>query len=80
MKGGQVVKDSLTEARKRLADAHTASWFVARVRGRARSPVRPRAGSRLGHLLTVDHYLDWEQVADPQISPDGSQIVYTDAG
>jgi len=28
-------------------------------------------------LLTVDHYLDWEQVADPQISPDGSQIVYT---
>ena len=28
-------------------------------------------------LLTVDHYLDWEQVVDPQISPDGSQIVYT---
>src|SRR5260370_13202906 len=28
-------------------------------------------------LLTVDHYLDWEQVADPQISPDGTQIVYT---
>src|SRR6266704_1625387 len=28
-------------------------------------------------LLTVDHYLDWEQVADPQISPAGSQIVYT---
>jgi dipeptidyl aminopeptidase/acylaminoacyl peptidase len=28
-------------------------------------------------LLTVDHYLDWEQVGDPQLSPDGSQIVYT---
>ena len=28
-------------------------------------------------LLTVDHYLDYEQVSDPQISPDGSQIVYT---
>ncbi len=28
-------------------------------------------------LLTVDHYLDWEQVADPQLSPDGAQIVYT---
>lgn len=28
-------------------------------------------------LLTVNHYLDWEQVGDPQISPDGSQIVYT---
>jgi dipeptidyl aminopeptidase/acylaminoacyl peptidase len=28
-------------------------------------------------LLTVEHYLDWEQVAEPQISPDGSQIIYT---
>src|SRR5205814_2134580 len=28
-------------------------------------------------LLTVNHDLDWEQVADPQISPDGAQIVYT---
>src|SRR5688572_29696394 len=28
-------------------------------------------------LLTVNHYLDWEQVADPQISPDGSQILNT---
>ncbi|MCC7131002.1 MAG: PD40 domain-containing protein, partial [Gemmatimonadales bacterium] len=27
-------------------------------------------------LLTVQHYLNWEQVADPQISPDGSQIVF----
>src|SRR5437868_1082652 len=28
-------------------------------------------------LFTVDKFLDLEQVADPQISPDGSQIVYT---
>jgi dipeptidyl aminopeptidase/acylaminoacyl peptidase len=28
-------------------------------------------------LLTVNHYLDWETAGDPQISPDGSQIVYT---
>ncbi|MGH7506973.1 MAG: TolB family protein, partial [Longimicrobiales bacterium] len=28
-------------------------------------------------LLTVDHYLDWETVGDPQISPDGSQVIYT---
>jgi len=28
-------------------------------------------------LLTVDHYLDWEQVADPQLSPDGAQVLYT---
>ncbi|HEU4995690.1 MAG TPA: S9 family peptidase [Gemmatimonadaceae bacterium] len=28
-------------------------------------------------LFTVAKYLDYEQVADPQISPDGMQIVYT---
>ena len=28
-------------------------------------------------LLTVAHYLDMERVGDPQISPDGSQIVFT---
>src|SRR5260370_2071722 len=28
-------------------------------------------------LLTVEHYLDWEQVADPQLSPDALQVVYT---
>jgi dipeptidyl aminopeptidase/acylaminoacyl peptidase len=28
-------------------------------------------------LLTVNHYLDWEQVAEPQLSPDGQQVVYT---
>jgi len=27
--------------------------------------------------LTLDLYLDWERVSDPQISPDGHQIVYT---
>jgi dipeptidyl aminopeptidase/acylaminoacyl peptidase len=28
-------------------------------------------------LLTVDHYLDFEQVGDPRISPDGKQVIYT---
>jgi dipeptidyl aminopeptidase/acylaminoacyl peptidase len=28
-------------------------------------------------LFTVEKYLDYEQVSDPQISPDGAQIVYT---
>ena len=28
-------------------------------------------------LLTVDHYLDFEQVGDPKISPDGKQVIYT---
>src|SRR6185503_15161456 len=28
-------------------------------------------------LLNVADYLDWEQVGNPQISPDGTQIIYT---
>src|SRR5262245_26324872 len=28
-------------------------------------------------LFTVEKFLDLEQVADPQISPDGTQIIYT---
>ncbi|MGH7568438.1 MAG: prolyl oligopeptidase family serine peptidase [Gemmatimonadales bacterium] len=28
-------------------------------------------------LLTVNHYLDWETVAEPRLSPDGSQVIYT---
>jgi dipeptidyl aminopeptidase/acylaminoacyl peptidase len=27
--------------------------------------------------LSVDHYLDWEFVRNPQLSPDGAQVVYT---
>src|ERR687884_2145418 len=27
--------------------------------------------------LTLDLYLDWESVAGPQLSPDGSQVVFT---
>ena len=38
------------------------------------------AGSALAapakNRLTVDRYLDWEDVARPQLSPDGKQIVY----
>ena len=33
--------------------------------------------TRSDTLLTVDHYLDWETVADPQLSPDGLHIIYT---
>ncbi len=32
---------------------------------------------RADERLTVDHILDWERVADPQVAPDGSQLVYT---
>jgi dipeptidyl aminopeptidase/acylaminoacyl peptidase len=37
----------------------------------------PAAAQEADHFLTLDHYLDWEEVQDPQISPDGRQIVYT---
>jgi dipeptidyl aminopeptidase/acylaminoacyl peptidase len=28
-------------------------------------------------FLSLDHYLEWEDVTDPQLSPDGGQVVYT---
>ncbi|MFL5551644.1 MAG: prolyl oligopeptidase family serine peptidase [Gemmatimonadaceae bacterium] len=33
--------------------------------------------ARSDALLTVDHYLDYEQISDPRISPDGKQVIYT---
>jgi len=33
-------------------------------------------GAELQDRLTVDLFLDWESVSNPQISPDGTQIVY----
>src|SRR5947208_14743120 len=33
--------------------------------------------TRSSTRLTTEHYLDWERVADAQISPDGSRLVYT---
>ncbi|HXE76241.1 MAG TPA: S9 family peptidase [Candidatus Xenobia bacterium] len=35
------------------------------------------AGAEEPKKLSLDLYLEFEQVADPQISPDGAQIVYT---
>ena len=55
-------------ARTTLLLAASALAFAPRV------PAQEKASDT---LLTVGHYLDMEQVADPQISPDGSQIVYT---
>ena len=37
----------------------------------------PAQETRSDTLFTVEKYLDYEQVSDPQISPDGSQIIYT---
>jgi dipeptidyl aminopeptidase/acylaminoacyl peptidase len=41
------------------------------------SPAAPAQETASDTLLTVNHYLDWEQVADPQVAPNGLQIVYT---
>ncbi len=39
----------------------------------AQQPTAPPASKR----VTVADYLEWEDVADPQLSPDGRQIVFT---
>src|SRR4030095_4113786 len=33
--------------------------------------------TRSATLLTTEHYLDWERISDPQISPDASRVLYT---
>ena len=35
------------------------------------------AAEGLARPLALTDYLDWEGVADPRVSPDGSQVVYT---
>jgi dipeptidyl aminopeptidase/acylaminoacyl peptidase len=52
------------------------SFVIAVVAGIAAAPLRAQETAS-DTLLTVDHYLDWEQVSEPQLSPDGAQIVYT---
>ncbi|HXV86035.1 MAG TPA: S9 family peptidase [Gemmatimonadales bacterium] len=37
----------------------------------------PLAAQERADRLTLDLYLEWEQVQDPQVSPDGSQMVFT---
>ncbi len=37
----------------------------------------PAAAQEQENRLTLDLYIDWEQVRSPQVSPDGRQIVYT---
>ena len=37
----------------------------------------PAAAQEQEDRLTLDLYVDWEQVRSPQVSPDGEQIVYT---
>src|SRR5881394_4368583 len=53
------------------------SMSIAAVLAVCLSPAVAAQETASDTLLTVNHYLDWEQVADPQVSPNGAQIVYT---
>lgn len=55
----------------RLAPLLAAGFVLALAAG------RPAAAQEQDNRLTLDLYVDWEQVRSPQISPDGGQIVYT---
>ncbi len=46
---------------------------VANVRPRPVQAQSPDSQAR----LTTEHWLDWERVSDPRISPDGARVVYT---
>jgi len=43
---------------------------TAQQQGSSRAPRSPA-------LIQLDQYLDWEDVQDPQLSPDGKQVIYT---
>ena len=60
---------------KRLLCAFTLASLPALIAAQApTSPATP------ANRLNVDLYWDYETVADPQISPDGSQIIFTRQG
>ena len=51
--------------------------LLARGDGAVAQPAQDGARAARTDRLTLDLYLDMETVAEPQLSPDGSQIVYT---
>ena len=52
-----------------LATTLMVPFTLAETRGQERNAA--------GRTLTVEQYMDYETVADPRISPDGTQVVYT---
>src|SRR6478609_9543164 len=63
----------LRHRRAMLTTATVLSSLLCVLRPVSTSAQEHRADS----LLTVDKYMDFEQVAEPKLSPDGTQIVYT---
>src|SRR5258708_19784354 len=43
-------------------------------------PAQQTSAERRTDRLALADYLDWEDVQDPQVSPDGRQIVFTRRG
>ncbi len=43
----------------------------------APSAQQPAAATRPANRVQLEQYLDWEDVQNPQLSPDGSQIIFT---
>jgi dipeptidyl aminopeptidase/acylaminoacyl peptidase len=41
------------------------------------SPAASTAAQEASQTLSLDHYLEWEEVGEARLSPDGSQVVYT---
>ena len=41
------------------------------------APAPRLAAQQPARKLTLDNYLDWEDVQNPQLSPDGRQVIYT---
>src|ERR687885_933498 len=60
-----------------LLKSRPAAMLVTAALSLAPTPAIVAQETRSDTLFTVEKYLDYEQVADPQISPDGTQIVYT---
>ena len=56
---------------------NSSAWILALVGASVWLMAVPATGLAQGRELTLDDYLDMESVSNPQISPDGSRIVYT---
>lgn len=54
----------------------TSLWIHALLMSLWAAPAAESQEAPSDTLLTVDHYLDWERVGDPQISPDGRHVAY----
>ena len=71
---------STQRQRRRFAPAALAGHLTLAALVLVALATPPRATAQespAADLLTVGHYLDMERVGDPQISPDGNQVVFT---